>query len=96
MTPIWASEAVLPPGSISPIAQFAPAGSVYTVRTLRAQPHTCATTQPKSSDHHCLAKTAGLTSQSSNTQSVSENFTVGFLVFDRRRLLHMHWSRAQP
>ena len=34
MTPIWASEAVLPPGSISPIAQFAPAGSVYTVRTL--------------------------------------------------------------
>ena len=34
MTPIWASEAVLPPGSISPIAQFAPAGSMHTVRAL--------------------------------------------------------------
>ena len=34
MTPIWASDALLPPGSISPIAQFAPAGSMFTVRTL--------------------------------------------------------------
>ena len=34
MTPIWASKALLPSGSISPIAQFAPAGSVNTVRTL--------------------------------------------------------------
>ena len=31
---VWASEALLPPGSISPIAQFAPAGSVCTVHTL--------------------------------------------------------------
>ena len=34
MTPIWASDALLPPGSISPIAKFAPAGSMHTVRTL--------------------------------------------------------------
>ena len=34
MTPIWVSDALRPPGSISPIAQFAPAGSVYTARTL--------------------------------------------------------------
>ena len=34
MTPIWALETVLPPGSIAPNAKFAPAGSVHTVRTL--------------------------------------------------------------
>ena len=35
MTPIWASDALQPPGSISPIAKFAPAGSMY-IRSARS------------------------------------------------------------
>ena len=52
MTPIWASKSLLPPGSIAPIAEFAPAGSMYTIRKLnpiRAQ-------QPIHSDRQPLTQ----------------------------------------
>ena len=71
MTPIWASDALLPPGSISPIAQFAPAGSVYTVRTLNPIAIRAQRNDPAKEQRSSPAKTAGLTSQSSNTQSGS-------------------------
>ena len=55
MTPIWAFQTVLPPGSIAPIAKFAPPGPcIRSARSAR-----CVCNNPSKAQRQSSAKTAG-------------------------------------